>query len=345
VGGHRGLEASVVPQTGQPLDRLWLRSLRTVDLSVWTVADPVRLALSVPQAAILLARDRPDVIYTTGGYLAIPILMAAAAERIPTLVWEGNRIPGRSVRATARLATAIAVSFEGTCGTLPGPCYVTGTPIRSFGGIARDAARTELGLPLDGPVVLVFGGSQAVRRLNQAVSDALPRLVERMAVLHLTGESGYAEALRRREALPDARRGHYRPYPFLREGMAEAIVAADLLVGRAGSSTLAEAAAAGLPLVVVPYPHAGAHQDANARELVAAGAAEIIPDEQLDGESLGAACDILSDPARLARMSAASHAMGRPGAARVTAELLLDLAERRPLPARARVDERSREAA
>lgn len=345
LGGHRGLESSVVPASGQRLDRLMLRSLRTVDLSLATLADPIRLGASVPQAVAYLARFRPAVVYTTGGYVAIPVLMAAAAARVPSLLWEGNRIPGRSVRATARLATAIAVSFAGTSRSLPGSCYVTGTPIRSLVGIDRVAARAELGLPVDLPVMLVFGGSQAVRRLNSAVADALPRLVERVAVLHLTGESAYADALRRREALPPECRGRYRPYPFLREGMAGAIVAADLLVGRAGSSTLAEAAAAGMPMVVVPYPHAGAHQGANARELVEAGAAELIADEDFDGDALLACSAILSDPDRVARMSEASRRMGRPGASMATAELLLDLAERRPLPDPERIERMAQEAA
>jgi UDP-N-acetylglucosamine--N-acetylmuramyl-(pentapeptide) pyrophosphoryl-undecaprenol N-acetylglucosamine transferase len=345
VGGHRGLESSVVPASGHRLDRLWLRSLRTVDLSVATIADPLRLGASVPQAAAILARFRPDVIYTTGGYVSIPVLTAAAAGRVPALLWEGNHVPGRSVRATARLARAIAVSFAATCEVLPGRCFVTGTPIRPLAGIDRDAARSHLGLPTDLPVALVFGGSQAVRRLNEAVAEVLDALVERFALLHLTGETGYAEALRRREALPAERRDRYRPYPFLRDDMAQALVAADILVGRAGSSTLAEASAVGLPMIVVPYPHAGAHQEANARELVKAGAAQVIRDDDFDGDALLASCAILDDPDRLARMAAASRRMGRPGAANATAELLLDLAEHRPMPDPARIERLAREAA
>jgi UDP-N-acetylglucosamine--N-acetylmuramyl-(pentapeptide) pyrophosphoryl-undecaprenol N-acetylglucosamine transferase len=338
VGGRRGLEASLVPQTGQDLDRLWLRSLRSVDLSFHTLFDPLRLGASVPQAAALLARFRPAVIYTTGGYVSIPVMVAAAAARTPVLLWEGNRIAGRSARSVARLARAITVSFEATCSSLPGQCYVTGTPIRSFAGIERAAARSAFGLPADVPVALVFGGSQAVRRLNQAVADALPTLVERIAVMHLTGESGYAAALKRREALPENRRERYRPYPFLRDDMAQALVAADLLVGRAGSSTLAEAAAVGLPMVVVPYPHAAAHQEANARELVEAGAAELIRDEDFDGEALMRACAILSDEERRTQMAAASRRMGRPAAAAASAELLLGMSEGRPLPDAARIE-------
>jgi UDP-N-acetylglucosamine--N-acetylmuramyl-(pentapeptide) pyrophosphoryl-undecaprenol N-acetylglucosamine transferase len=348
LGGHRGLEGTLVPQLAPAalgeghavprLDRLWLRSLRTVDLSFNTLLDPLRLGASVPQAALLLARFRPDVIYTTGGYVSLALLPAAAAGRVPTLLWEGNRMAGRSVRTVARLATAISTTFRGTCEELPGPCYVTGTPIRSFAGIDRDAARDALGVPRDVPLVLVFGGSQAVRRLNDAVSEALPELLERVAVLHLTGESAYAAALRTREALSADRRERYRPFPFLHGEMASAMVAADLLVGRAGSSTLAEAAAVGLPMVVVPYPHAAAHQAANARELVEAGAAEIIRDEDFDARALIDACAIVTDASRRGRMSEASRRAGRPSAAAATARLLLDLAERRPLPQAERIE-------
>ena len=169
IGGHRGLERELVPGAGLPLTRLSLRSLRTVDLSVATLLDPLRLVASVPQALLALRRLRPDVIYLTGGYVAIPVLLAAAILRIPTLLWEGNRIAGRSVRATALLATLRAVSFEGTRDQLPEPSFVTGTPIRELGARDRSAARVRLDLPPDDDVILVFGGSQASRRLNSAL--------------------------------------------------------------------------------------------------------------------------------------------------------------------------------
>ena len=342
LGGHRGLEESVVPAAGYRLDLLWLRSLRSVDVSMNAVLDPLRLAGSIPQAIAHMARWRPDVVYTTGGYLAIPTLGASTALRIPSLMWEGNRLAGRSVRATARLASVLAVSFEGTCGDLPGQCYTTGTPIRSFAGIDRTSARARLALPPDAPVLLVFGGSQAVRRLNEAVAEALPRLLPRAVVVHLTGDSGYGEALRRRESLPGALHERYRPYPFLRDEMSDALVAADLLIGRAGSSTLAEATALGLPMVVVPYPYAAAHQEANARELVEAGAAELVGDDDFDAEALLSACDLLADTPRMKAMRAASRSQARPGAAAATATMLSALAERRRPPDAVRIDQLSR---
>jgi len=342
LGGRRGMESDMVPTAGYRFDRLWLRTLRTVDVSAATVMDPIRLAASVPQALAFLARWRPDVVYTTGGYVAIPVLMAAAALRVPSLLWEGNRLAGRSVRATARLATTIAVTFPETATTLSTRGYVTGTPIRHLEPGDRAAARERLQLPPDVPVLLVFGGSQAVLRFNRAVADALPSLVTRITIIHVTGEAGFADAQAGRDRLPAELWGRYRPFPFLRGEMADALVAADLLVGRAGSSTLAEATAVGLPVIVVPYPHAAGHQVANAREMVDAGAARLVPDERFDAAALMDAAALLADADALEGMRAASRGLGRRGAARVTGDLLLALGERRTLPAAEVVDRSSR---
>jgi UDP-N-acetylglucosamine--N-acetylmuramyl-(pentapeptide) pyrophosphoryl-undecaprenol N-acetylglucosamine transferase len=323
-----------VPPAGIPLRRLLLRSLRSVERDVHLVLDPVRLALSVPQVLWWLVRRRPAAIFTTGGYVAIPMLIAARLLAIPTLLWEGNVVPGKSVRATARLASALAVSFRATCAALPArrTCYVTGTPIRDITQVDRLAARARLGLPPDARLVVVFGGSQAARRLNDAVAGALPRLVDRVHVVHLTGPDGLAAASAARASLPEALRDRYRPEAFLGEGLLDVLGAADLVVGRAGSSTLAEVAAFGLPLVVVPYRYAGAHQRANASELVAAGAAVEIEDEAFDADALVRATEVLDDPARHAAMSAGARSLARPGAADAVAALLVALAERRPLP-------------
>jgi len=297
----------------------------------------------VPQALVLLARRRPDAIFTTGGYLAIPVLIAARLLGVPVLLWEGNVVPGRSVRATARMATALAVSFEATCTALGvTPCFETGTPIRDTTGADRGAARERLGIPPDASVLLVFGGSQAVQRFNTAVAAALPRLVERRYVIHVTGDAGYAEALASRQRLPEPDRARYRPEPFLREGMVDALAAADLVVGRAGSSTLAEVTAFGLPMVVVPYPHAGAHQRANAEAIAAGGAAVLIEDEAFDGAALLTSAALLDDPERHAALAAAARRLARPAAAEAVADLLVALATRAALPLPAAVEARSR---
>jgi UDP-N-acetylglucosamine--N-acetylmuramyl-(pentapeptide) pyrophosphoryl-undecaprenol N-acetylglucosamine transferase len=345
LGGHRGLEQTLVRAAGIPMQRLALRSLRTVDRDIHLALDPARLAISVPQAAAILARERPAAIFTTGGYVAIPTLIAATALRIPVVLWEGNVVPGKSVRVTARLASVLAVSYQPTCTALAGagrPCYVTGTPIRDTREIDREAARARLDVPPAERLMLIFGGSQAVRRFNAAVAAALLQLIERVYVIHVTGDDGYAAALAGREALPENLRARYRPYPFLRDEMLSALAASDLVVGRAGSSTLAEVTALGLPMVVVPYPHAAGHQRANARILADAGAAKLVEDEAFNAAALLDAAAILDDPKAHVTMSAAARGLGRPAAAAAVADLVLALARGRALPDPAAVERRSR---
>ncbi len=338
----------MIPGTGIPFRRLLLRSLRSVEMNVHIVLDPVRLSLSVPQAFAMLVWRRPAAIFTTGGYVALPVLMAATVLRIPVVMWDGNVVPGRSVRATARLAGCLAVAFEATCETLvrgPRPCFVTGTPIRDRRGVTRAEARTALGIPATDRLILIFGGSQAVRRFNSAVAEGLPRLIERARVIHVTGDAGYDEAIAARAALPEQMRGRYRPEPFLAEEMTLALAAADLVVGRAGSSTLAEVAAFGLPMVVVPYPHAAGHQRRNAEEMVRAGAARLVEDAAFDAEALLAGAAILDDRQSHDEMAAAARAIARPGAAHAVADLVLAAAERRAYPDAAHVEAASRGAA
>jgi UDP-N-acetylglucosamine--N-acetylmuramyl-(pentapeptide) pyrophosphoryl-undecaprenol N-acetylglucosamine transferase len=316
-------------------------------MSVHTVTDPLRLAASVPQAAAILARERPEAIFTTGGYVAVPTLLAAEPLRIPVVLWDGNVVPGRAVRYTARLSDAIAVAHEATGRALASsghPWFLTGTPIRDVSAVSRDDARARLDLPADARVMLIFGGSQAVTRFNAAVSEALPRLVERCVVLHVAGEDGYPSALAAREALPADLRTRYRPYPFLREEMLPALAAADLVVGRAGASTLAEVTALGIPSVIVPYPHAAGHQTANARVLADAGAARLVPDEAFDADALVAAADLLAPggDAERSAMAEAARGLGRPGAAAAVAALVLAAAEHRPFPPAEEIERISR---
>jgi UDP-N-acetylglucosamine--N-acetylmuramyl-(pentapeptide) pyrophosphoryl-undecaprenol N-acetylglucosamine transferase len=205
IGGVRGFERRIV--AGHPLGavmryhQLAVRSLRSAGLSVHTVLDPARLAASAPQAWWLLGPLRPAAIFTTGGYLALPLVLAARARGIPTLLWEGNVQPGRATRAVGRFATRVAVSFPPTLGAFPVNGLVSGTPIRSFAGIGRAPARASFGLSEADRLLLAFGGSQAVTRLNGAVTGALPRLLADWHVLHLAGENGMPDALAAREAL------------------------------------------------------------------------------------------------------------------------------------------------
>jgi UDP-N-acetylglucosamine--N-acetylmuramyl-(pentapeptide) pyrophosphoryl-undecaprenol N-acetylglucosamine transferase len=332
VGGVRGLERRIVAGSDElSYHELVVRSLRSGGVNAHMLLDPLRLAASVPQAYALLGRLRPSAVFTSGGYLGIPLVMAARARRIPSLVWEGNVVPGRATAAVGRLATRVAVSFEPTLATFPGRSFVSGTPIRSFAGIERAVARSSFGLADADRLLLVFGGSQAVRRITLAVEGALPDLLAGWHVLHICGDDGLAAAESARAGLPADLRGRYQPVPFLTDRMAPALVAADLVLGRAGSSTCAEVAAVGVASILVPYPFAGEHQRANAAYLADREAAALVPDAELDAARLTAEVRRLGNDELRGRMAAAARALGRPDAASAIADELLALGERRPL--------------
>jgi UDP-N-acetylglucosamine--N-acetylmuramyl-(pentapeptide) pyrophosphoryl-undecaprenol N-acetylglucosamine transferase len=332
IGGARGLERSLVADGELPYHQLVVRSLRTSGADLHLVLDPLRLAASVPQAWGLLGRLRPAAIFTTGGYLALPLVAAARARGIPSLLWEGNVIPGRATATVARLATRVAVSFPPTLDAFPGRSFVSGTPIRSLAGVDREAARASFGVAPHERLLLIFGGSQAVARITAALEASLERLIAEWRVLHLAGAAGMPTALAMRERLPEALRDRYQPIAFLTDRMADALVASDLVLGRAGSSTCAEVAAAGVASILVPYPHAAGHQRANAAWLADQGAAVMVRDAELDGERLLAEATALLDDEERGRIGRAALALARPDAARRLAEELLAMGEGRPLP-------------
>ncbi len=297
---------------------------------VATARDAAKLLWSIPQAIRLIRRVRPDVIFSTGGYIAIPTLIAAWLTRTPSLLWEGNVQAGRSNTLVAPLATHRAVAWRKTAERAPwngSETTVTGTPTREL-TIDRTIARTARGLTESGQLLLVFGGSQRVRRFETALDGALSTLLTGWSVLHVVMD-GLPDAERRRASLPAELRGRYLPVEFLGGGeMEAALVSADLMLGRAGASSIAEAAATGLPAIIVPYPFAGGHQRANAEAAAAAGAVTLINDEDLTSERLLAAVADYATPAQRAAAARAATTLAHPDAAAVIAHKLLQLGGR-----------------
>ena len=271
---------------------------------------------AAPAACVrILRRRRPDVVLGAGGYVGGPMVLAAGVLRIPAALTEADAHLGLANRLAAPVAKRVFLAFpvEG----LDGPRYrVVGRPIPERSRPpGRGEARRIFELPAEGPVVLVFGGSQGSRRLNEAALDAFAAAGP--AVLHLAGERDFPELERR------LRREDYRLLAFT-DAFGAALAAADLVVARAGGSVW-EIAAAGKPALLVPYPHATAdHQAKNARYFEQGGGAVVVPEDALDlGRQVG---ELLDDPARLARMGAAMGELARPDAADVVAEELIALA-------------------
>jgi UDP-N-acetylglucosamine--N-acetylmuramyl-(pentapeptide) pyrophosphoryl-undecaprenol N-acetylglucosamine transferase len=271
-----------------------------------------QMARGARQCAKVIRDFKPDVALVTGGYVAAPVAWAVwrAHPRVPLLIFLPDLAPGLSIRLTSTLAAEVAVSFAEVTSYFPGKAVVTGYPVRpELMAANRLAARQAFGLGDDLPTVLVFGGSRGSRSINRALVSALPQLLERCQVIHISGNADWAQVA---ETPPSER---YHPFPYLNERMVDALAAADLVVARAGASVLGEFPAVGLPSILVPYPHAGQHQAVNAAFLERHGAAQILTDEQLSQGLAPAILDLLSSPEHLQVMSQASAHLARPDAA------------------------------
>lgn len=319
MGGRRGLEGELVARAGLPFYRLPLASLRDPDSKLAFLAGNLAIPAAFALSLVRIVRFRPAVCLTSGGAIAYPVILAARLLRVPVYLWEGNVVPGRANRALARRAQRIGATFPGTERHLPAAKTVlAGNPIRrSLLRWTRESGRARLGIAPDETVVLVTGGSQGSERVNDALSGALAQLLRRAVVIHHTGPAHLARLEAKRSTLPADLRDRYRPYGFLNEEMGAALASADLVVGRAGSSSIAEPLAFGVPLVLIPFGASmSGHQAANARSVVELGAAALLTESELSSDRLSAVVvGLLNDPARLARMHDAAKRAGRPDAA------------------------------
>ena len=303
-----------------------------------------RLAAAVAEATRVLARFRPHVVVGAGGYASVAPAVAAKLVGARVVLLEQNAIPGRANRLLARLADEVHTQFAESVGRFPARTRVrvTGNPVREK---VLVTARRRRSRKIDGPfTLLVMGGSQGARSVNEALWEALPRLgaaMPRMRVYHCAGWRDEDRARARLFASGLAGRS----WGFCNV-MHELYACADLAVARAGATSIAELAAAGLPAVLVPYPHAtDGHQDANADVLAAAGACEVLSDGRLDGKTLAeAVLGLARDPVRRARMARACLDFARPRAADAVARRIEAIAGfARPIeiaPAAARLSSR-----
>jgi UDP-N-acetylglucosamine--N-acetylmuramyl-(pentapeptide) pyrophosphoryl-undecaprenol N-acetylglucosamine transferase len=325
AGTARGIESRVIPREGFPLDLL--RSVGLRGASPLAYARGLALIpMSVADAWSILSRRKPDVVIGVGGYSSGPVVFAAVLRRIPTLLLEQNAVPGLTNRSLAPLVDAAAVTFDETVTYFGRRGFVTGNPVRAEFFESGDAAGT--GAARGAARVLIFGGSQGAHAINVAMVEAAPRLAAlpgRLAITHQTGERDL-ELVRdgyRRAGL------EARVEPFLFT-MDREIAGADLIVSRAGATTIAELTAAGKPAVLIPLPTAADdHQRKNAEVLARAGAAEVLDQRSLTGDRLAERILALAaDRDRRDAMGRAARTLARPDAARAIADRVLALAGR-----------------
>jgi UDP-N-acetylglucosamine--N-acetylmuramyl-(pentapeptide) pyrophosphoryl-undecaprenol N-acetylglucosamine transferase len=333
MGTEAGLEARLVPARGYPLVTVPKVPLpRTVTPALLSV--PGRLANALGRATEALTETRADVVVGFGGYVSVPAYLAARRAGIPIVVHEANPLPGIANRLGARFTRFVAVSYPNT--PLRG-ARLTGIPLRpeilqlDRSDAARRAAQLSYGLDPGRPTLLVFGGSQGARSINDAtVGAALELTGAGVQVLHATGPKNFDAV---REALPGGLPARYVARPYL-DHMSSAYQAADLALCRSGAMTCAELAAIGLPAVYVPLPHGNGEQRRNAMGVVEAGGGLLIDDGELSAPWLSRTVPpLLTAPEQLAKMTAAAAGAAFPSAA---ADIVAMIVEAEPTRRRGR---------
>jgi UDP-N-acetylglucosamine--N-acetylmuramyl-(pentapeptide) pyrophosphoryl-undecaprenol N-acetylglucosamine transferase len=315
VGTPRGIEARVVPRAGHPFHVVSAAPVR--GRSVTGVVRGLLATLrGIRDARRLIDELRPSVVLGVGGYASVATVIAARLAGVPTVLQEQNAVAGLANRVLGRIATRVCVGFREATVAFPADRVVyTGNPVRERIAALERRRRSDGRLGL-----LVFGGSQGARRINDAMLGALGVLGHRLERLHVLHQTGDAD--RERVAAGYHARGVDADVRGFVDDMPAAYAEADLVVARAGAMTCAELTVAGLPSVLVPYPHAaGDHQRHNALALVEGGGAVMIDDAACDGDSLGAElASLVDDEARRHRMAARARAVARPDATRCVAD-------------------------
>lgn len=329
AGTAKGLEARLVPQQGYPLSLIDVAGLKGRGLR--GLRDALRWPRTALQALQLLRRQRPDVVVGVGGYASGPVVLLASLLRIPTAVLEQNSVPGVTNRLLGRVADAVFTAFPEAEAFFPKRrVHRLGNPIRRALRRRDVSGAAQASSP---PRVLVLGGSQGAHAVNELVVAAVAELQRAGGPLprlrHQTGKADEAQVRARYEAL-GLPPGQVEVSAFI-DDMAAAYGAAELVVGRAGATTLAELTAVGLPSLLIPFPQAtDDHQTKNARFLEAQGAARVLVQAETSPAQLAAAlAELCGDGATLGRMAEASARLGRPEAAAAVAQALLDLARPR----------------
>lgn len=318
VGTERGLEKTIVPKAGFPLEFIDVGGLKGkggLDL----LKNVARLPLGFVQAWKLVGKHRPDAVLGVGGYSSGPVLVAAKLRGVPTIIHEANAFPGLANRVVARFVTAVAVAFADALPRMKRvDGVITGNPVRAefFGHARRTPTWPKRKL-------LVFGGSQGSRVLNDAVTSALLFLAKAKDQLDIVHQTGPNELPKVQEAYRASAFSDARVVPYL-DPIVDEIAAADLVVCRAGAMTIGELAAMGRAAILVPFAAAtNNHQELNARVVERAGGATVITEAELSPERLAnAIAEIITNPPRLESMGAAAQKLAEPDATRKIVDLI-----------------------
>jgi len=323
VGGEGGMEAGLVNRAGIPYRSIPAAGVHGVDLKALP-GNLLQLARGTWASFRILREFKPDALFFTGGYVAVP--MAFAGQNVPILLYVPDIEPGLALRALARFADCITATAADTQSYLHKKVIVTGYPLRpDLSAWDREQARSELGLVSDKPVLLVTGGSKGARSINKVILARLPEFLELAEVIHISGQLDWEEVKEAADSLWANQKMHYHVFPYLHE-MGQALAAADLVISRAGASTLGEYPFFELPAILVPYPYSWRYQKVNADHLAQHRAAVIIEDSRLQIELLDTVRVLLENPGKRERMRVVMRSLSKPDAALEIANQLVELA-------------------
>ena len=329
------MEQALVERAGLKIETIPAAGLRGKNPAA-ALAGLWQLSRGYGQSRQIINRFRPDVLFVTGGYVCVPVTLAARLAGVPVIIYLPDIEPGWAIKFLARFAQRVAVTSPDAqqfFAARPGLTVVTGYPVQAdlftWREAGQAAARRQLGLSDELPVLLVFGGSRGARSINRALTSQLEDYLRVCQVLHVSGTLDEADMRARQAALPADLQGRYHLWPYIHEEKAAALVAADLMVARAGASVMGELPAVGLPGILVPYPYAGAHQTLNAQYLARQQAAIILDNADLGEQLKTTILDLLADKARLAAMRTASAGLAQPEAAARLAQQIVEVSHAR----------------
>jgi UDP-N-acetylglucosamine--N-acetylmuramyl-(pentapeptide) pyrophosphoryl-undecaprenol N-acetylglucosamine transferase len=323
LGTKGKIEARVVPQRGYAFRTIWISGFHR-RMTVDNLLFPLKVLVSLVQSFFVIRQFRPDVVVGTGGYVCGPVLFVASVLKIPTVIHESNSYPGVTTRMLAKRATKIFIASDDAKRWLKRTDHLTltGTPTReTLGAASRSSGREFFQIDPDKKTLFVFGGSLGAASINNAVLETLDDLLD--GGIQLIWQTGQSDFERVRAAIGTRSVGWLGAFI---DRMEYAFGAADLVVCRAGATTLAELTRVGKPAIIIPYPHAaGDHQTHNARSLVEAGAAVMIADHDARMKLKSVALGLLSESERLENMGRTSARLGKPEAGRAIAETILEM--------------------
>jgi UDP-N-acetylglucosamine--N-acetylmuramyl-(pentapeptide) pyrophosphoryl-undecaprenol N-acetylglucosamine transferase len=333
VGGEAGMEADLVRREGVQFKSIPSAGVHGVGLRA--LPNNLRkLWRGLLAARKILQEFRPEVMFFTGGYVAVPVAVAArlpglGIPRPASLLFVPDIEPGLALKTLANFADRIALTVQESRQFFPRTRQLTvsGYPTRKdLVSWTLEEARETLGLSVEVPTLLVTGGSSGARSINRAVLAILPELLSEMQVIHISGNLDWPEVQTAMAGLEPGLAKRYHPYPYLHREMGAAMVAADVVVSRAGASSLGEYPLFGLPAILVPYPYAWRYQKVNARYLEEHGAAVIVEDAELGNNLLPLIRQLMQSETRRTAMREAMQALARPKASAVLAGLVREMA-------------------